>query len=85
MPSDADVLVLILQGRELPGFGPTSVPTLARLGRTPVVDGNGKPDTAVPPPEDREPEEAPSGSALSTLDAVTLFGEAARRQFAARG
>lgn len=106
-PSDTDVLVLILQGRALPGFGPTSVPTLARLDWTPVVAESGKPDVVVQPPDgweaddrrpdDRRPDErvepddgetrddTPSGSALSTLDAVALFGEAARGQFAARG
>lgn len=86
MPSDADVLVLILQGRELPGFGPSSVPTLARLGRRPVVtrNGTGAPPTGTGEPGDREPDDgasvddAPSGSALSTLDAIALFGEAAR-------
>ncbi len=83
--SDADVLLLILHGRELPGFGPTSVPTLGRLGRPPVAAGNGTPAAATSPrqPDDGQAvDDAPSGSALSTLDAVALFGEVGQRQFA---
>lgn len=77
-PSDADVLELILQGRDLPGFGPTSVPSLARLdvGR-PTAAVAEAPAVATAPADD-----APSGSALSTLDAVALFGDVAQRQFA---
>ncbi|MPZ64168.1 MAG: hypothetical protein GEU83_01110 [Pseudonocardiaceae bacterium] len=98
-PSDTDAPVLSLLGRERAGFGPTSVPTLARLGRAAVAE-NGKRDVAVQLPEEGAPDDpapvdpenvdpesfddAPSGSALSTLDAVALFGEAARGQFAGR-
>lgn len=81
VPSEADVLVLILQGRDPPGFGPTSVPTLARLGRTPAAPEAGADDQR----DHGDLDDAPSGSALSTLDAVALFGEAARDRFAARG
>lgn len=72
VPSEADVLLLILHGRDLPGFGPTSIPTLDRLG-SPAAGNETR---------DAHPDDAPSGSALSTLDAVALFGEVAQRQFA---
>jgi hypothetical protein len=82
VPCDGDVLTLILQGRELPGFGPTSVPTLGRLAGSPVAAGNGTLATAAPPREPDDGHDAPSGSALSTLDAVALFGDVGQRQFA---
>lgn len=88
VPSEADVLLQILQGRDLPGFGPTSVPTLARLGRTPrATPQGGRPadDQGAAGDDLRgDLDDAPSGSALSTLDAVALFGEAARDRSTAR-
>ncbi len=79
VPIDTDAQVLNLLGRERAGFGPTSVPTLARLGRAAVAE-NGKRDASVQsePVEAESFDDVPSGSALSTLDAVAMFGEAAR-------
>lgn len=91
-PGEVDTLELIQQGPELPGFGPTSVPNLARLGATragkhmrpgcEAPHGRERVASAPSGPAPVSLDDAPSGSALSTLDATALFGDVAQRQFA---
>ncbi|MQA14493.1 MAG: hypothetical protein GEV09_10065 [Pseudonocardiaceae bacterium] len=86
VPTDSDASTPVVSGRDLPGFGPTAVPPLGRLVITAggSASGTGQRDLADPA-DPHESDDAPSGSALSTLDAVALFGETAQAQVAGRG
>lgn len=71
---DGDLLQKIVNGRELPDSGPTVLPTLTRHLSPPK-----EPEAPEAPEPADVPPDAPSGSALSTVDMAALFGVPADR------